>query len=57
MAGPAFAQQTPSMMSTVKKSANFVHPGLLHTEADFARMKAKVEAQESPWIEGWKKTD
>jgi hypothetical protein len=33
--------------------AGFVHPGLLHTKADFDRMKSKVEAKASPWIEGW----
>lgn len=28
---------------------SFVHPGLLHTEADFARMRTKVNASAEPW--------
>lgn len=31
----------------------FTHPGLLHTEADFQRMRTKVGLHASPWIDGW----
>ena len=31
----------------------FIHPGLLHTEADFARMRDKVNASAQPWKGSW----
>lgn len=35
--------------------AAFVHPGLLHTDADFTRMREKVAANVEPWASGWTK--
>ena len=31
----------------------FIHPGGLHTKADLDRMRDRVAAHESPWIESW----
>jgi len=33
----------------------FVHPGLLHKQSDFDRMKSKVGAGAEPWLSGWNK--
>ena len=43
----SFTFATPSF------AQSFVHPGLLHTEADFARMKVKVNANAQPWKGSW----
>jgi len=36
-------------------TGGFLHPGLLHSDADFARMKTKVDAGTEPWLSGWQK--
>jgi len=40
---------------TVPTNMVFAHPGLLHSQADFDRMKTKVENQIDPWISGYNK--
>jgi len=35
------------------KAVAFVHPGLLHNDGDFARMKEHL--QEKPWSDGWER--
>lgn len=32
-----------------------VHPGLLHTEQDFSRIRCLVKSQKEPWLTGWNK--
>ncbi|MEN2471768.1 LamG-like jellyroll fold domain-containing protein [Burkholderia sp. GS2Y] len=31
----------------------FVHPGLLHTQADFDRVAQKLATRAQPWLDGW----
>ncbi|MFE0753545.1 alginate lyase family protein [Inquilinus sp. NPDC058860] len=31
----------------------FTHPGLLHTDEDFSRIKARLVASTQPWQDGW----
>ncbi|HKX42952.1 MAG TPA: LamG-like jellyroll fold domain-containing protein [Burkholderiaceae bacterium] len=39
--------------ATAAATRSFVHPGLMHTEADFARMREKANAGVQPWKAGW----
>ncbi len=34
-------------------ATGFVHPGILHTQADFDRMKQMVDGQRQPYLDGW----
>lgn len=34
-------------------SSGFTHPGVLHTQADFDRMFAKLAANAAPWVDSW----
>jgi hypothetical protein len=40
---------------TVPSNMVFAHPGLLHSQTDFDRMKIKVQNQIDPWISGYNK--
>ncbi|GAB4004903.1 hypothetical protein GCM10029992_51220 [Glycomyces albus] len=48
--GPAIAQAQEQVGAQA-----FGHPGTLHTQADFDRMKAKLNAGAQPWKQGWDK--
>jgi hypothetical protein len=41
------------LLATSTTSRTFVHPGLLHTQADLDRMRTKVNANAQPWLNGW----
>jgi alginate lyase len=41
------------LVATSAEADSFIHPGALHTQADFDRMKAKVAQSAQPWIGGW----
>lgn len=32
---------------------NFIHPGILHKEADLARMRQKIAEKAEPWLTAW----
>src|SRR5688500_14837820 len=39
--------------ATSAEAAVFAHPSILHTEADFDRMRQKVDAGAQPWAAGF----
>ena len=43
------------LLSPCLVRAGFVHPGLLHNQAELDFIKQKVQAEEQPWFNGWKK--
>jgi hypothetical protein len=51
----AAAATTTTTTATTATTATraFTHPGLLHTEADFTRMRDKLAKGEQPWVSGW----
>jgi len=44
---------TGAVSATATSVRTFAHPGLMHTEADFTRMRTKIAAGEQPWVAGW----
>ena len=47
--------QSNTLKTSVNAVAAIVHPGMLHTASDFARMTNKVNANQQPWLSGWNK--
>ncbi|UJR61542.1 cell wall anchor protein [Dickeya zeae] len=44
-----------SSVMSVQAVTTFVHPGLLHTQADFDRIKTQLANDAEPWKSGWNK--
>jgi hypothetical protein len=35
------------------READFIHPGMLHNQAELDFVREKVQAKEKPWIDSW----
>ena len=44
-----------SALLTSTQAQPFVHPGMLHKQSDFDRVRAQVNANAQPWLSGWNK--
>lgn len=44
-----------TLTATASAAAGIVHPGLLHTDDDFNRIREYVESGDEPWATGWQK--
>ena len=44
---------SPAQSTNPVRNHAFIHPGLLHTQADLQRMRQKVSAGEEPWRSGF----
>jgi hypothetical protein len=53
LSGPRPIRRETVAPRPARKPGPFVHPGALHTRADFERMAAKVRAKEQPWFANW----
>ncbi|SNX87362.1 related to GPI anchored protein [Melanopsichium pennsylvanicum] len=40
--------------AVVPRADTFKHPGLLHTEEDFARIRSKLASNSEPWVQGYR---
>jgi hypothetical protein len=53
---PLYAQAASNVSTLPElREAHFVHPGVLHNQAELDFIKQKVQAGEEPWFSGWKK--
>ena len=52
---PVEEEQEEEEEFPIDVNKTFVHPGMLHSQEDFNRIIEKVDAGESPWLEGWNK--
>lgn len=53
VASTSASASTSAGTTATATTRSFAHPGLMHTEADFARMREKIAAGAQPWVAGW----
>lgn len=52
-APPAAPTASPPPPPPAPAPSTLTHPGGLHTDADFARMRTKIAEGAAPWLSGW----